>query len=442
MSNTENTVSILTLGCRVNQYESDTLAAELKKRGISVVPFGERCCVAVVNTCTVTAESDRKSRQMIRRAAQTAKFVVVAGCYAQASPDEASMLEGVIFVCGNSGKHSLADAVADILAGTFSMPVNSVRPHNGIEAVESVLVSPMRTRSYIKIEDGCNNKCSYCIINKARGPVRSKSPETVLAEAAHLSSSGTQEIILTGIETASYGMDFGERKPAGHYLADLICNVAEIPTVGRIGLGSLDPTVMSEYFVGKISRCGKVLPHFHLSIQSGCDKTLAAMRRKYNSEMALSAIRRMRDGLPGVTFSADIIVGFPSEDDADFEATVRFCREAEFLHLHIFPYSKRAGTEAAGFENQVPEKIKSERAATLDEEARMMKRTLLESYVTSHGTASPVYVLVEKCSGAAASGHSEHFAEVKIKNCKADIGAVVPVYLDSTDGNFCYGHTA
>lgn len=444
MNETKPTVSVLTLGCRVNQYESDSFSAEMEKLGITVVPFDTPCDVAIVNTCTVTAESDRKSRQMIRRAAHTARHVVVTGCYAQIEADEAASGTGVTYVCGNSGKHTLAQTVKKIIDGEYLGEKNAVTPPTDQGAVKMTLATPMRTRSYIKIEDGCGNKCAYCIINKARGPVRSKDPKTVVEEARTLAGAGTHEIILTGIETASYGMDFPDRKPYGYYLADLICEVAKLDEVQRIGLGSLDPTVMSDYFVEKVKDVNKLLPHFHLSIQSGCSRTLARMRRKYNADMALAAIERIKKTIPGVTFSADVIVGFPGETEEDFLETLEFCRKVRFLHLHIFPYSKRTGTEAASMENQVPEQIKRDRFNHLEAEGKEINGEIIEKYITDHsvGTGSPVRVLVEKNVGASCSGHSEHFVEVKIRNHTAEVGSVVEAYLDGTDGKFCVGTRA
>ncbi len=446
MKKASPTVSVLTLGCRVNQYESDAFSAEMKQCGLTLVPFGEKCDVAIVNTCTVTAESDRKSRQMIRRAAQNATHVVVTGCYSQIEADEASKIDGVTYVCGNSGKHTLAEAVRRIIDGEYTGEINSVTPPTDPGAVKMTLTTPMRTRSYIKIEDGCENKCAYCIINKARGPVRSKAADKVLYEAAELSrgENGTREIILTGIETASYGLDFENRRPYGHSLADLIKEVEKIDTVERIGLGSLDPTVMSEYFVKAAADSKKLLPHFHLSIQSGCTRTLNRMRRKYNADMALAAAERMRAARPDVTFSADIIVGFPGETDEDFLDTLEFCRRVRFLHLHIFPYSKRAGTEAAEMVDQVPDQIKRERFNLLEAEGKRIHGVLTEQYIRDHSSAigCPVHVLIEKNTGRDSSGHSEHFVEVKIKSCTAPVGSVVEAYLDGTDGKFCTGKMA
>lgn len=438
MNTNNKTVSILTLGCRVNQYESDAFTARMTEAGVNIVPFGEPCTVAIVNTCTVTAESDRKSKQMIRRAAQNAEKVVVAGCFSQIDAETASAMDKVVYVCGNNKKASLADTVLAILDEQYSGSINAVAPPTEQNAVEMIVPHPMRTRSYVKIEDGCDNRCAYCIISTARGPVRSKSPALALDEIRNLAAQGCREIILTGIETASYGMDFPNHKPYGHALADLIEQTAAIDGIERIGLGSLDPTVMSPYFCEKVKNVKKLLPHFHLSLQSGSSRILAKMRRKYNREMALEAITRMKSAIPEVTFSADIIVGFPGETADDFEDTLDFCRQVEFLHLHIFPYSKRKGTEAAAMPDQLPEQVKKQRLTALDEDGKRVKKQLLEQYVDAH-REKPVYLLVEKCIHGFCSGHSEHFVEIKKIPYHAEIGEIIPVRLHSTDGDICVG---
>ena len=376
---------------------------------------------------------------MIRRAAASAGMVVVAGCFSQIDPETASSMDKVVYVCGNDKKADLADCILSLLDGSYTGEVNCVSAPNQHSAVEMTVPQRMRTRSYIKIEDGCSNRCSYCIISAARGPVRSKNPDLVISEIKNLAVQGCREVILTGIETAAYGSDFSERRPYGHHLADLIEKVAEIDGIERIGLGSLDPTVMSAYFCEKAGAMKKLLPHFHLSIQSGCDRTLARMRRKYNRTMALDAVSRMRNALPDVTFSADIIVGFPGESDSDFADTEDFCRRVGFLHLHIFPYSKRAGTEAAVMTDQVPENVKKQRLAALEQDGSAFKKQLLEKYVSDHRD-DPVYLLVEKCIDGYSSGHSEHFVEIKKVKCESGIGKIIPVYLESTDGDICTGY--
>ncbi len=438
MNETMKNISILTLGCRVNQYESDYFAAKMKEAGYRVVPFGQPCNLSLVNTCTVTAESDRKSRQMIRRAAQYAEKVMVAGCYSQMDAQTVAAMDKVVYVCGNNGKAALAETALSLLNGTYAGPVNAVFPPEDRKSVEMAVPFPMRTRSYVKIEDGCHNRCSYCIISSARGPVRSKDPKLVLDEIRCLAKQGCREVILTGIETASYGMDFSARKPYGHDLADLIEEVAKIEGIERIGLGSLDPTVMSPYFCEIAKRTKKLLPHFHLSMQSGSDKILHKMRRKYTAAMILAGVERMKTAVPNVTFSADIIVGFPDETEEDFLATLSLCQQISFLHLHIFPYSKRQGTEAAVMDGQVKENVKKQRAALLEEEGKRIKLSLLNDYVSTHRD-TPVYLLVEKCIGGFCSGHSEHFVEIKKVPREAPVGSVIPALLENTDGEVCLG---
>ncbi|MBQ7599780.1 MAG: tRNA (N(6)-L-threonylcarbamoyladenosine(37)-C(2))-methylthiotransferase MtaB [Clostridia bacterium] len=441
--NAPQRVSFLTLGCRANQYESDVISAKLAGSGVEIVGFGEPCDVSVINTCTVTAESDRKSRQMIRRAAAFSKHIVVTGCYSQNDPEGAASWEKVTYVCGNSEKASLAETVLSILSkeesGEEPERVVSVTKPDAKASVEMTLAVPMRTRSYIKIEDGCNNKCAYCAINTARGPVRSKLPETVIREAEQLSSAGTCEIILTGIETASYGLDLPGRKPYGHALADLICEIGRIPTVKRIGMGSLEPSVMNGYFIEKLAETPSVLPHFHLSVQSGSTRVLGMMRRRYTAESVLDAIERLRSAIPDVTLSADIIAGFPGETDEDFEETLEFIQKAKFLHLHIFPYSNRKGTEASLMKDQVPEEIRKHRARILGGKGAEIKKEILSDYVDKHPKGIPVYVLLEKNLLKDSKGHSEHFVEIKIRDLNAPVGTVIPVYLESTDGKYCYG---
>jgi len=436
---TQKAVSIMTLGCRVNQYESDSVASKLKENNIKIVPFGEKCDIAVINTCTVTSESDKKSRQMIHRALLFADHVVVTGCYAQISGDEESKNSSVTYFRGNSGKAGLADTVMNILAGINEPKVDIGNPDN-ISAVESILETPMRTRSYIKIEDGCNNSCSYCLIHTARGPVRSKSPETVLKEAEILSTKGNAEIILTGIETASYGLDFQNRRPYGYHLADLITAINKIESVKRIGIASLDPSVFTDYFTETVAKAEKLLPHFHISLQSGSSRILASMKRKYNRDMALKSFERIKKNIPDATFSADIIVGYPGETDEDFDDTLSICEQIQFLHLHIFPYSKRIGTPAAEMKDQIPAQIKKERLKRLSELGLASKEKILDDYVKSH-TESPVFVLVEKADAKSYKGHSEHFAEVIAENAgeRPKVGDIVPTVLTHYDEKYVYG---
>ena len=440
------TFSIITLGCRVNQCESDEIAQGLTERGWENAPIGEIPSVVIVNTCTVTGESDRKSRQMIRRAASQGSHVVVTGCFAQIAGEEAAKIPGVVYVCGNDRKAKIPavlshiDSLADDTDGAIPVDVDADEL-TGAAMDPVVLRTPKRVRSYIKIEDGCENRCAYCIIPKARGRVRSKPACEVLREAAHLAGY-CRELILTGIETASYGMDLrenGQKLPYGMALAALLGEVDNIPGVERIGMGSLEPTVMSDAFVSALTGVTHILRHFHLSIQSGSTTVLHRMRRRYTAEMALAAMERVRAAMPDVTFGADVIVGFPGETEEELAETIAFCRRARFLHLHIFPYSVREGTEAAEMADQIPESVKKARVRALEEVDEEIRTAMLTEYVAAHRT-EPVYVLVEKAEDGVANGHTEHFVEVDIPTGRTDtVGKLLPVLLTETDGVICRG---
>ncbi len=440
------TFSIITLGCRVNQCESDEIAQGLTERGWENAPIGEIPSVVIVNTCTVTGESDRKSRQMIRRAASQGSHVVVTGCFAQIAGEEAAKIPGVVYVCGNDRKAKIPavlshiDSLADDTDGAIPVDVDADEL-TGAAMEPVVLRTPKRVRSYIKIEDGCENRCAYCIIPKARGRVRSKPACEVLREAAHLAGY-CRELILTGIETASYGMDLrenGQKLPYGMALAALLGEVDNIPGVERIGMGSLEPTVMSDAFVSALTGVTHILRHFHLSIQSGSTTVLHRMRRRYTAEMALAAMERVRAAMPDVTFGADVIVGFPGETEEEFAETIAFCRRARFLHLHIFPYSVREGTEAAEMADQIPESVKKARVRALEAVDDEIRAAMLTEYVAAHRT-DPVYVLVEKAEDGVANGHTEHFVEVDIPTGRTDtVGKLLPVLLTETDGVICRG---
>ena len=423
-----------TLGCRVNQYESDAIAACLEADGFQIVPFGQEADVTIVNTCTVTAESDRKSRQHIRRAASAnpGKPLIVTGCFAQVSPDAASSISGVTAVIGNGNKAEISALVRRLMAGEAVQ--NRVDDIENAVYDDMVLMTPRRSRSYIKIQDGCENRCAYCIIPAARGKIRSKKPADVLTEAAALAEAGCREIILTGIETAAYGRDSG----GAITLAGLMKQLSGVPGIERIGLGSLEPNLMRERFLSEIAPLKAVLPHFHISLQSGSSSVLKRMRRPYNAAQAMEFIRAVREYFPEAMLTADVIVGFPGETEAEFEETMSFCREAQFLHLHIFPYSIRQGTEAAAMPDQIPACVKKQRAADLAKQQADTKRSLLEKYVAAHREKT-VYVLIEEEKKGYLVGHSEHYVEIRLAANAGQIGQIVPVTLRETNGDVCFG---
>jgi len=429
MSEGKLTVGIYTLGCKVNQYESEAIAEALTEKGFEVVTGGKHCDIAIINTCTVTAESDRKCRQLIRRITGACEdtYVIVTGCLSQTSPSKVAEIKGVDYVCGNSRKLSAVDA-----AVAFAEKHRKHAPRIEVDDIFSAPFEPMsikkfdRTRAYVKIEDGCENRCSYCIIPAARGKVRSKRPEDVIREVDGLVKSGCREIVLTGIETASYGKDLEQ--------ADLASLLESVDRLGceRIRLGSLDPSLIKEKFVSRIASLKSLTPHFHLSLQSGSDRVLALMRRKYNSKMAFECMERLRAAIPNVMFTTDIIVGFPGETEEDFAATVEFVKKARFLSAHIFPYSKRSGTAAAEMGGHLPNDVKNRRSAELIALQAAVRKDILSNEISSKKEYN---VLFETYSDGYAVGHTPSFIEVAVKSSRpmhSEIRRVRLIALESS----------
>ena len=432
MSHSQKTVGIYTLGCKVNQYESEAIAEGLISRGFSVVPFSQICDAYVINTCTVTAESDRKARQLIRRAIKCnpSAYIVVTGCMAEVFSDKIAKIEGVDYIFGNGRKLRVVGALEKLFAQGCknASPEISISPLDEFEEMQIERFD--RTRAYVKIEDGCENRCTYCIIPEARGKVRSKKPEDVLDEVRALIAGGCREVVLTGIETASYGRDFEN----GYRLADLLEEVDAIPNIGRVRLGSLDPSLMKPDFVNRIARLKSLTPHFHLSMQSGSDKILALMKRKYNSKMALEGMERLRAAMPGVEFTTDMIVGFPGETEEDFALTVDFAKKAKFLMIHVFPYSERRGTVAATLGGRVPEEIRHQRVRELSAVQAEIQKKILDSY-----TDTVKEVLFETYSNSVMTGHTDTFVEVACPTPCSLQAQTHTVYITGNDGKKCIG---
>lgn len=429
----KRTASIYTLGCKVNQYESEAIAEGLEASGITVLPPSSVCDAYVINTCTVTAESDRKARQFIRRAISKSPsaFIIVTGCLAQSAPEEIASISGVDCIIGNTSKMT----VVEKLLALFEAGEKNSLPEICVGEISSAPFEKMsitkfnRTRAYVKIEDGCENKCSYCIIPSARGHVRSKSPSDVISEVEQLTRNGCREVVLTGIETASYGKDLG-----GVSLADILCRIDTIEGIGRVRLGSLDPSLIKEPFVQRIASLSSLAPHFHLSLQSGSDRILALMKRKYNSEMAIDAIELLRKYIPNVKFTTDVIVGFPGESDEDFRQTAEFVRTAGFLTVHVFPYSKRSGTTAASMTAQIPKDIKTARLHKLESIAAATRSDILEGEVKKRPLRR---VLFESFDGEYVYGHTDDFLEIKAKSSVSLNAQLRDVRLERADNGVC-----
>ena len=425
------TVGLYTLGCKVSQYETEAVGEEFERRGFKILPFESKCDVYVVNTCTVTAESDRKSRQFIRRAIKTnpGAIVMVMGCYSQRAPEEVAKIDGVCAVVGTENKLPLVSVAERLLEekrqGVVSEKYISTTDVNK-DLFENMCISRApRTRAYVKIEDGCESKCTYCAISGARGRVRSKKREDVIKEVEALYGTGVREIVLTGIETASYGRDFSEK----YGLADLICELDSRKSCERIRLGSLAPELIDEDFVARVKDKLILAPHFHLSLQSGSSSVLRRMKRRYNAEQAMRVINNIRENIPGATFTTDLMVGFPGETEGEFLETLDFVKKAKFLDAHVFSYSRREGTPAAYYQNQVSEDVKHERSRRLIEAKNITRDAILDEIVANGREIFAIAESLDKDSFY--SGHTASFVEVKFfsdnKNLSGDVVMLSPV---------------
>ena len=398
---------ISTLGCKVNQYETQAMETFLMEKGHERAIPGELADLIIVNTCAVTAESGRKSRQTIRRLRDEnpGALVAVCGCYSQIEPEAAEKL-GAEVVFGANLRSEFIEAIERKLqGGEGCMNIDAPFKRRDFELLPAGAVDH-RTRAMLKIQDGCVNFCSYCIIPYTRGRLRSLPLDAARKETAKLNREGFKEIVLTGIEVASYGVDL-EGKPG---LADVIETVAEAAPDMRIRLGSLEPTVITEDFCRRLAATGKLCRHFHLSLQSGCDRTLKAMNRKYNTAEFYHAVELLREYFPGCALTCDLITGFPGETEEDQQATLEFIRKCAFADMHIFPYSRRPGTPADKMEGQNTSAVKSRRAKEAQKVAAEMHR---EYMLSALGTE--LDVLFESESEGGFIGHSDSYLSVWAK---------------------------
>lgn len=415
-------VAFCTLGCKVNQYETEAMSALFVQAGYTVVPFDQPSDVYVVNTCTVTGTGDQKSRQMIRRAHRLNDRAVIAvvGCYAQVAPEEIQKIEGVSVILGTAERSKIVEYVQQAQQTQAQSHVTDSMCHREFE---DLWVSSYhdKARALVKIEEGCNEYCSYCIIPYARGPVRSRPLVSICDEVTALAQNGYSEVVLTGIHIASYGRDGG-----GHTLLDVIAAIAGIDGIRRIRLGSLEPRLLTEEFVQAISQIPAVCPHFHLSLQSGCDATLKRMNRKYTATQYRDNVALLRRYFDAPAITTDIMVGFPGETEADFTSSVDFLREIAFAEAHVFAYSPRKGTRAASMPNQVPKAEKERRARQMADAARLCRADYLASHI---GKTAEVFVERETSPGVW-EGHTPNYIPVQIHSNKALRHQYVAVTLD------------
>ncbi|MCR8746582.1 tRNA (N(6)-L-threonylcarbamoyladenosine(37)-C(2))-methylthiotransferase MtaB [Romboutsia lituseburensis] len=357
-------VAFYTLGCKVNQYETEAMLEMFEKDGYAQVDSEEFADVYVINTCTVTHMSDRKSRQYIRRMKKKNPDAIIAvvGCYSQVSPEEILEIEEVNLVMGTNERRQIVEEIKKIDSSQKASTVDDIMKVRAFEEIE-ISQSNGRTRAFMKIQDGCDRFCSYCIIPYARGgKVRSRNKESILEEVQKLASNGYKEIVLTGIHVASYGKDLKDEQMT---LLSVIKEINEVEEIERIRLSSVEPVLFTDEFVNEVSKMPKVCPHYHLSLQSGCDETLKRMNRRYTTKEYKEIVDRLRENIPNVAITTDVIVGFPGETNDEFNKTYEFLRDIELSQMHIFKYSPRKGTPAATMDNQIDPQMKQFRSDKL-----------------------------------------------------------------------------
>ncbi len=367
------------LGCKVNAYETEAMQHLLEEAGYEIVPFTQKADVYVINTCSVTNMADRKSRQMLHKAKKNNpdSIVVAAGCYVQTSEKEVLNDLSVDIVIGNDRKHDLVRLLEEYSLDSVNDTVDDI--NDGKHDFEELFIDQTKehTRAFIKVQDGCNQFCSYCIIPYARGRVRSRRFENVIAEVERLAANGFKEVVLTGIHLSSYGVDFEEATG----LLELIQAVNAVKGIERIRLGSLEPKIVTEYFASELSKLDKICPHFHLSLQSGCDATLKRMNRKYTTKEYERGCELLRKYFVHPTITTDVIVGFPGETEEEFEQTKAYLEHIHFYEMHIFKYSKRKGTRAAVMPDQIDEQIKAARSEKLIALGHDMSKEFRKFYI-------------------------------------------------------------
>lgn len=404
----DNRVKFLTLGCKVNQYETEAVSELFENEGFAIVDKNEVADVYVINTCTVTSLSDSKSRQFIRKSKKENpnSSVVVMGCYSQVSPEEVEAIEGVDIILGTSERNKIVDLTKEYQQN--KKKINIVRDIHKDSDFQPINIERLKgmTRAYIKVQDGCNQYCSYCIIPYARGNVRSRSPIDVKAEVEKLCFNGFQEVVITGIHVASYGKDLKNFK-----LIDLLEFIHDVEGLERIRLSSMEQSLIDEDFMSRVSKLHKFCDHFHLSLQSGSDTVLKRMNRRYTSNEYLDKVNLIRKYYPRAGITTDIIVGFPGETEEEFQETLEFAKTVGFSKVHVFKYSKRSGTPAANRTDQVKEEIKSERSKLLIDLTDNLRYNYNNSFMNEN-----VEILAEKENNGVFSGHTKSYMEVVVKS--------------------------
>ncbi|MCC0635443.1 MULTISPECIES: tRNA (N(6)-L-threonylcarbamoyladenosine(37)-C(2))-methylthiotransferase MtaB [unclassified Clostridioides] len=426
-------VAFYTLGCKVNQYETEAMLELFEKDGYEQVNSEEYADVYVINTCTVTHMSDRKSRQYIRRVKKKNPDAIIAvvGCYSQVSPEEILDIEEVNLVMGTNDRRKIVEEIRRIDA---SKKVSTVDDIMKVKAFEEIEISQTngKTRAFMKIQDGCDRFCTYCIIPYARGRVRSRDIDSIVDEVKKLAKNGYKEVVLTGIHVASYGKDLKDKDIK---LLDVIKQINEIDAIERIRLSSVEPILFTDEFVNEVLKMEKVCPHYHLSLQSGCDETLKRMNRRYTTEEYKTIVDRLRDKIPNVAITTDVIVGFPGETNEEFKQTYNFLKEIELSQMHIFKYSPRKGTPAATMENQIDPQMKHFRS----EQLLNLSKENFSKFATKF-IGSELEVLFEQnIEGNKFEGLTSNYIRVVVESDKNIQGQILKVKINDVKNEYVEG---
>lgn len=426
----KKTVAAYTLGCKVNAYDTQAAIDILKNEGdFDIVPFDSKADVYIINTCTVTNLSDRKSRQMIHKAKKQNEnaLIICMGCYAQRNPETLINDLGIDIVLGNKNRK---DILKYIYESADKGHINAVLNIDTDREFEDIDIKSYgdRSRAFIKIEEGCDQFCTYCIIPFARGRVRSRTIESILEQSKRLADEGYKEVVLTGINLSWYGKDTGEK------LSDVILKINEIKGIERIRIGSIEPGIFSEEFLSDISKAQKLCDHFHISLQSGSDTVLDRMHRGYSSKDYKTEIDNIRKYFKYAGITTDVMTGFPGETEKEFEQTCQFVKEVGFSRLHVFPYSVREGTKAAKMEGQIAASIKKARASRLIEIGHELERDFTQKNLGLINN-----VLYEQINSDIIQGYSTNYIRVYSKGDKEDLYKVIPTKLTEIKDNICYG---
>ncbi len=407
-------IAFATLGCKVNLYDTEAISELFSQKGYEITDFDKTADIYFINTCTVTNFSNKKSRQLIRQARKKNPSAIIAagGCYAQTSADEVASIEGINIVVGTKNRGKIVEIIENYSKNNGVL--NAVDEIMGERYFEPLKITDLkdRTRAFIKIQEGCDRFCSYCIIPYARGPVRSRQPNEILSEVERLSQNGFKEIVLTGIHIASYGKDLKNID-----LIKIIKLIHGIGGINRIRLSSVEPLIVTDEFIKEIQSLDKLCEHFHLSLQSGCDKILKKMNRRYNTQQYEQAVKKLRSVFPDAAFTTDIITGFPGESEDDFKQSLSFAKKIGFAKIHSFPYSPKKGTPAASFPYQIPNEIKSERSRRMIELSDRLNKEFLKSF---EGREAEV-LFERQIQDGIFEGHTSNYIKVRAESKSKNI---------------------